>query len=825
MPSTLSEALVSPAGPYMISSMGRRILESQLAVGCDSAIWPQPVALEPGFIPVRIPRDCDRMESMPEITYQPPVCPENIVRFQVWISPEYEFRWDRCELFLRHLPSLSRRAAFEITGNNRQIMINFLCHRQDIPVLATAFQGRLGKCKLTTLEESPMESLDPEQWDDIKLRDYYPPPPYYHLFTGPDQLHISSCEYLISALSSIPAPALGIYQVIFQPVSRNNNWYRNIKILMDIEYAVKLADNPMLSPRFPQQLPSSALSQQANHTETKAHNDKPFYAAAVRLGVVGREGNDRSIQSLDAFSGLFQQGGRPLNCLTEKDYLRTLPKKQVRIMFEQALVHRPGFLLNSAELSGLVHIPPVSVFDHCDISFGALEPLASENIKLSQGLPIGICDSAGQESIVCIPDSTRSCHTHLIGRPHMGKSTLQEHMILSDIKSGNGVAVLDPHGDMAERLLALLPKKNIDRVIYFNPADPKWVPIWNPMQPIAGQDIGRTTDDLVGVLKSFVTGWGDRMEHLLRHGIYGLMHIAGTSLQDVSDLLRSGSKESEANRKLILDVIENEAARQFWQHDFLTYNPNEFGPPKHKLSKLLVGGTVSLMLSQPQSKFNFRRIMDDGMIFIGDLSGLGTEVREILGGFIVAILHMTALSRSDTPKERRKAFHIYLDEAHRFVTDSLEDIIAETRKYNVSLTLAHQYLRQFDSRKIDALSSVGTTVVFNVDSADAASLAKGFKKKAKVEDFIDLDVGSAIVRCGTEIIKIQTPEPCRLPKMNYREEIIDYSRRRYYKPVSDVRQTVSQRGQKENHRFSVLNPLLEKMKKTNMREKFYHDRL
>jgi len=127
----------------------------------------------------------------------------------------------------------------------------------------------------------------------------------------------------------------------------------------------------------------------------------------------------------------------------------------------------------------------------------------------------------------------------------------------------------------------------------------------------------------------------------------------------------------------------------------MLYRPDEFTPPKHKLSKLLVGGPVSLMLSQPDSSFNFRRIMDDGMIFIADLSKLGTAVREILGGFMVAVMHISALSRSDTPVDKRRPFQIYLDEAHRFTTDSLEDIIAETRKYGVGMTLAHQYMRQF----------------------------------------------------------------------------------------------------------------------------------
>jgi hypothetical protein len=408
-------------------------------------------------------------------------------------------------------------------------------------------------------------------------------------------------------------------------------------------------------------------------------------------------------------------------------------------------------------------------------------------------------------------------HTHLIGRPGTGKSTLEEHMIIGDIKSGNGVAVLDPHGDLSDRLLELIPEEYVDKVIYFDPSDPYWVPIWNPMQKIPGQDIGRVTDDLVGVLKSFVSGWGDRLEHILRHCIFALLHISGSTLFDIAHLLRRSSKESEVTRKLIMDVLENEEARKFWEYDFMLYRPDEFTPPKHKLSKLLVGGTVSLMLSQPDSSFNFRRIMDDGMIFIANLSKLGTEVREILGGFILAVMHISALSRSDTPVEKRRPFQIYLDEAHRFTTDSLEDIIAETRKYAVGMTLAHQYMRQFGTQKTDALGSVGTTIVFNVDTKDAASLAKDFKDLVKPDDIINLEVWQAIIRCGTDIAKFTTLPPLEVPEKNFKEQIIANSRKKYYMPVPEIHR-IADEANKQVYKLSKTTAAsVDDNKKPNIR--------
>jgi len=227
-----------------------------------------------------------------------------------------------------------------------------------------------------------------------------------------------------------------------------------------------------------------------------------------------------------------------------------------------------------------------------------------------------------------------------------------EHMIMGILARGEGFTVIDPHGDLIERLLCLMPESALERIIYFSFKDPDWIPIWNPLQGIPGQDVGRTADDMVDCIHSVVSGWGDRMEHLLRHGIFALLHMPRAAFIDINRLLARQPEERRRYKNEILKVIENEAARQFWLHEFESYRPDEFGPPSHKLSKWLVGGNVSLMLSQPDSFFNFRDMMDRGMIFLADLSTLGSEVRNLLGGFMLSQFHLAALSRSDVPIAR-----------------------------------------------------------------------------------------------------------------------------------------------------------------------------
>jgi hypothetical protein len=383
-----------------------------------------------------------------------------------------------------------------------------------------------------------------------------------------------------------------------------------------------------------------------------------------------------------------------------------------------------------------------------------------------------------------------------VGGTGKGKSCMLEHMILDDIARA-GVAVIDPHGDLIERLLHLLPPEAVGRTIYFDPGDPLWVPIWNPLKMIPGQDVARTAGDFVSAIKSVVTGWGDRLEHLLRNIVFATLHLQGGTVLDVSNLLRNKDPKIAGMRNEILQVIDNETAWRFWDYDHEKYGKDDLGPPKNKLSKLLISGTVSLMLSQPDSAFNFRQMLDEGMIFLSNLSGLSSDLRDTLGCLQLSLLHLAALSRAPQPPGERRLFHVYLDEAHRFITGAMEDTLVDARKYGVGLTLAHQYLKQFSQPKIDALGGVGTTIIVQVNRPDAEHLVKGLHDIVDVDTFTKLGVGEAIVRADTDITRVHTPPPRTIPASNYRDQIIAESRRRYCKPVHEVRQAIRLRREND----------------------------
>ena len=555
---------------------------------------------------------------------------------------------------------------------------------------------------------------------------------------------------------------------------------------------VKLLGGMVPSDRIYQQEPSGDQRRMAFDVEAKAHNDKPLFAAALRVAVMGDEdGLAGMLWPLAGACGLVQHGGRPLSLLSRDDYEAQLPADALRDLFVRGLTYRPGFLVNSQELTSLAHVPPPQLLELPGAA-GALETLPAPE-ELATGTPIGVCLYADQQQAVRIPNKLRNRHVHLVGRPGMGKSSLLERMVLHDLDQGWGTAVLDPHGQLVQRLLGLIPPEHAERIIYIDPGDPDWIPLWNPLSCAAGQPHSRVADDLVRAFKSFVTGWGDRLEHLLRHAIYAVLHLTGGCLWDVANLLRKNSPESKQLRGYVLHELDNEVARAFWRHDFGRYRSADLAPAQHKLSKLLTSGSVSLMLSQSNASFDLREIMESGHALLVDLSRIGPEVRQILGCFILSLLHLSALGR-DVSRSTPRPFHIYCDEAHRFLTDALEDMVAETRKFNVSLTLAHQYLSQFTMRKADALSSVGSTVIFNVDTKDAHHLRSGLQGLVEVDDLITLEVGQAIARIGTHITRVRTQPPLEIPPDNAREQIIQRSRERYYRPVEQVRSEVRHRA-------------------------------
>jgi len=821
---SFEKALIASASTSMVAAKIQAKISHEIIKGCTPHIIEHPVALEPYFQRIW-ENNTEESQNPDQYILEQPLPEKDLIRRQIWISPEHEFDWHKSESFIKMLESISHRIMFEIAGNCQKIIFSFLCSKSDLPIIHTAFMSAFEYCELSDAFENPLINITDEIWNDIYFRDFLPHPPYYNLFTMPSELVSSPLRSAIIAISNIESPATGFYQVLFEPVSALNDFHRQIEILLDIEYQVKL-NSGFQGQKYSQQAPSGALQHMAVDLEKKAHNDKPFFSTALRMGVVGAGNNGKNIiASISVLINLFQHGGRPLLYINQELYNQQMGHEQIRRMFLHGLVYRSGFLLNSYELAGVVQIPSLKTDEHIKMPIELLETLPPLNPELLSGNCIGTNNYAGKKQDVCIPDNLRIRGIHELGKPGTYKSTTQAHIILNDIKKGHGVAVLDPHGDLIEDLLSLLDKQDVEKTIYFDPGDPDWVPIWNPLKKNGNLDIGRITNDLVKSIESFVEkkAWGDRSEHIFRNIIFSLISAnnENSTFLNVSNLLRNKSKQSKIMAKKLQPFIDNETVLQFWQEEYYKLN-KELDAPINKMSKLMISGTTALMFSQPNNRFSFKEIMDSGKIFLVNLSNIETTLKRVLGCFMISLFHLNALNRSSIPVNERKDFHLHLDEGHIFVNDSIGNIITETRKYRLSLNIANQYKNQFDNIKLsDALSTIGSTILFNCNTNDAKYFTKDLQDKVSIKDLISLKKGEAIARIGVDIVHINTLLP-KVPKTNYKKEIIEHSREKYCKPVQEIKLWLKQKENKIIPSYNQNFPSSQNTHRGKIKE-FYYD--
>ena len=633
-----------------------------------------------------------------------PVIEKDWIRLSLWTSNEQEPDWRPLERFVKQLKLMSFRIGFEIVGNSERIVTSLLVNRRDLPVISVIFESEFEFCKLTPMGNDIFPCQSDKLWESLIFKDFFPTPPYSELLTRPMELHYSPLKSLVLAIAKLKDPAIGFYQVLTRAVQADHDWHRNVEILKDLQFNTKLHGNYNNSKSYNQQSPSGDLKMMALEIENKAHNDKPFFCVAVRVGVFdSRDEGSQALNTLTASIGLFQHGGRSLNFMSEQDYEVTLQPIDIQKMFRLGLTYRPGFLINSLEHIGFIDFLYFENYEMLGLPIKQLDKLQVKNAELvsGNGTIIGIGTIDGDEAFVRFGE-LESKPSVMIGKTGFGKSTLILNRSLYEIQRGYGVAIIEPHNDLTDDILERIPEQHQDRVIYLDPGDLDFVPLFNPFdRSLVGHNIGPATDNIIQGIKSFVspTGWGARTEHLFRNIIFSLLHLPNSTFFDVSSLLRNDSKESKAFSKNILEVLENETARQFWKYDYPNLKKDELGPPRNKMSQLLLSGTPALMLSQPENKINFRKIMDEGYILLVNLSNVGPILRGVLGCFILSQFHMAALSRSKLPVDERRPFSIYVDEAYRFMTDTIEDLLVEPRKYNVSLNFAHQYLSQFDKRE------------------------------------------------------------------------------------------------------------------------------
>jgi len=350
-------------------------------------------------------------------------------------------------------------------------------------------------------------------------------------------------------------------------------------------------------------------------------------------------------------------------------------------------------------------------------------------------------DFHGDQRAFGIKDEDRFSHVYIIGKTGTGKSTLLETMAQQDIERGCGLALIDPHGDLVERIAAQVPERRASDVIYLNASDPSQPYGYNPLRHVRDDRIALAASGFIEVFKKmWPDAWGVRMEHILRNVLMALLEQPHATLHDVLRLLSDRKFRAEIGQHL-----KNETVRAFLLNEFdrfsFGYRADGTAPIQNKVGAFLSDPMLNRLLTAPDHDLHVRQIMDEGRVLLVNLAKgrIGEDSSSLLGGLLVTTLGLAAFNRAELPAHERRDFFIYVDEFQNFTTLAVANMFAELRKYRVGFTVAHQYLHQLEPDVRHAvLGNAGTIVSFRVGSEDATYLAREFQERFDEVDLLQL---------------------------------------------------------------------------------------
>lgn len=390
-------------------------------------------------------------------------------------------------------------------------------------------------------------------------------------------------------------------------------------------------------------------------------------------------------------------------------------------------------------------------------------------------------------------------HMYILGKTGTGKTVLLERLLLTIIRRGGGCAILDPHGDLSERLLDFIPRSRTNDVVLFDPADLAHPIGMNLLESVPPDRRPLVATGVLGVFrKLFADFWGPRMEHVFRNTLLALLDVRGATLLGVPRML-----VEERYREQVIRQVRDPLVRFFWTREFPSY-PKPFlaevvAPVQNKVMALLSSPVVRNIVGQHRSTIVPRAIMDERRILIANLSKgrIGEDASQLLGAALVTKFQLAAYARADIPENAREPFTLVIDEFSSFVTRSFMEIVAEARKYALALVVAHQYLGQIDEDlRAAMLGNVGTLVLFRIGAEDARIVGREFEPEFEPEDLTRLSAHQLAIRLSVDGLTTAPFTAETLPpfgddaREGHAALIRRVSQERYGRPVRRVEEAV-----------------------------------
>ncbi len=504
----------------------------------------------------------------------------------------------------------------------------------------------------------------------------------------------------------------------------------------------------------------------------------------------------------------------PANKFKIKIHKETTIINQLKSKYQSDSMHK--YLLNPKEISSFFHFPKNPKAET------SLLTVKSKKLALPVGIPtynytineqreiiarefpqeaniIGISDYRSIRVPIGIYDEDRLKHVYIVGKTWSGKSKLQLSLMINDIKQGKWIGVIDPHGDAIDEIMTHIPEYRKDDVIIFDPTDDKFPFCLNPL------DVGETESKqvlakwFIDIFKKFFgANWNPKLEHVLRMIFLALLDKKNATLFDIIRALTDKDFRYE-----MIDQIEDDVVRNFWTNEFAgwsqQFNTEAIMPILNKVWQILSIEVLKNIFASPQNKLDFRKVMDESKILLIKLPKwkLQEEIMWFLGAMFVTKLYQAAMGRQSVEKHLRTPFFLYVDEFQNFATETFNEILSEARKYWLSLTVAHQFIKQIPSQISDALfGNVGTLISFRISSEDSEVMKQHFAPFLSWYDIANLNMREFYCKM---LVNWQVKDPFSLksvymPDVKINREFITHlyeiSRAKYSRSLEEAKKVV-----------------------------------
>ncbi|MBU1033419.1 type IV secretion system DNA-binding domain-containing protein [Patescibacteria group bacterium] len=497
----------------------------------------------------------------------------------------------------------------------------------------------------------------------------------------------------------------------------------------------------------------------ANYThdpkEVEAVNNKvgkSGFRVSIRA-VVSAQNATTAQSNLNNIVGAFSQFSSTYNKFKKPNFLLFKHLFMIDFIYRYMPIFNANtMILNTEELATVMHFPNKTVETHHIRKLTAKNAPAPNKIPTS-GLFMGKSIYRGEERDIYAGLNDRRRHTYIIGKTGTGKSEFLKDMVLQDIEAGHGVAVIDPHGDLVDDVLQLMPPERAEDVIYFNPSDLTRPLGLNIMEAETEEQMHFVASSIIGLMYKLYdphhTGIvGPRFEHAIRNAMLTIMCKPGSTFIEMVRVLTDAKFVEE-----YLPLIKDGMVKRYWTDQIA--NTSDFHKSEvmdyivSKFGKFVTNKTMRNIIGQPVSSFDFRKAMDEKKIVLCNLSKgiLGEEDAKFLGLILVPKILAAAMSRQNVPMEQRPDFFLYVDEFQNFATEDFAAILSEARKYRLNLIVANQFIGQIDEEIKNAVfGNVGTMVSFRVGVTDANFLQHEFAPTFSENDLTNVEKYHAYVK-------------------------------------------------------------------------------